>query len=350
MEAQIHLLEQEAYCAVLRAFKAQSDALTWEKEGLITELRKELRVSDDEHRELLSRVNEDDIIRQIREWRTTGVPEATRFGVPQRVHEMIPSPTISAARKKQKTSQGSQLLPTLSSVKAMQLPSQFTTRARYFTTHNSRSSSGALVIDEPPEALLGRKGRHALVYDIGTENETWEWVDLNEISPEDIRWDGEDPAISYHGGGQGGASRAIRKPMNRRVFLSGSGPLRGSTKFPARREHLATHNGFAAKVSDDIELLNTETLVKEVEKVFGVSQPDPLELEKAKMMLKEHEQALMDAIARLADASDGESGNCYISICSYPYFLCSVCLELRRDVHSFHSGYIIAATTDFFGL
>ena len=29
MEAQIHLLEQEAYSAVLRAFKAQSDALTW---------------------------------------------------------------------------------------------------------------------------------------------------------------------------------------------------------------------------------------------------------------------------------------------------------------------------------
>ena len=29
MEAQIHHLEQEAYCAVLRAFKAQSDAITW---------------------------------------------------------------------------------------------------------------------------------------------------------------------------------------------------------------------------------------------------------------------------------------------------------------------------------
>lgn len=29
MEAQIHLLEQEAYCAVLRAFKAQSDAISW---------------------------------------------------------------------------------------------------------------------------------------------------------------------------------------------------------------------------------------------------------------------------------------------------------------------------------
>lgn len=37
-----------------------------EKESLITELRKELRVSDEEHRELLARVNNDDIICQIR--------------------------------------------------------------------------------------------------------------------------------------------------------------------------------------------------------------------------------------------------------------------------------------------
>lgn len=29
MEAQIHRLEQEAYSSVLRAFKAQSDAITW---------------------------------------------------------------------------------------------------------------------------------------------------------------------------------------------------------------------------------------------------------------------------------------------------------------------------------
>lgn len=29
METQIHLIEQEAYCSVLRAFKAQSDAITW---------------------------------------------------------------------------------------------------------------------------------------------------------------------------------------------------------------------------------------------------------------------------------------------------------------------------------
>ncbi|XP_042036873.1 protein EMSY-LIKE 3-like [Salvia splendens] len=97
MEYEIHNLEQIAYDVVLRAFKAQSDALTWEKEGLITELRKELRVSDDEHRELLSQVNGDDLIRRIREWREAGgnrniAPSA------QHINNQLPSPTISASR------------------------------------------------------------------------------------------------------------------------------------------------------------------------------------------------------------------------------------------------------------
>jgi hypothetical protein len=105
METQIQQLEQEAYCSVLRAFKAQSDALTWEKEGLITELRKELRVSDKEHREVLNRVNGDDIIRSIREWRSTGGLQASLPNNPQPIHhDPAPSPTTSG-RKRQKTSQ-----------------------------------------------------------------------------------------------------------------------------------------------------------------------------------------------------------------------------------------------------
>ncbi|RFS87765.1 hypothetical protein CH426_26470, partial [Klebsiella aerogenes] len=61
------------------------------------------------------------------------------------------------------------------------------------------------------------------------------------------------------------------------------------------------------KGSDDIQLLHTDTLIKEVERVFGASHPDPLEVEKAKKVLKEHEQALLEAISRLGEISDGES-------------------------------------------
>ncbi|XWS56196.1 hypothetical protein CRYUN_Cryun09bG0065600 [Craigia yunnanensis] len=329
MEAQIHLLEQEAYCSVLRAFKAQSDAITWEKEGLITELRKELRVSDDEHRELLTKVNADDIIRRIRDWRQAGGNQSARLSASHPVHSLLPSPTVSASRKKQKTSLSGQSLPGLSSAKAMHYPSAVSAGNRQF---NNRGSAGGLPENEPVEGaifdpFIGRKvwtrwpednnfyeavitdynpseGRHALVYDINTANETWEWVDLKEIFPDDIRWDGEDPGISCRGGH---GFHEAKKSFSRGTPAPGPGRGRRSMKGHSRKEFLSSQNGIAKKVSDDIELLNTETLVKEAERVFDTSHPDPLELEKAKKKLKEHEQALIDAIARLADASDGES-------------------------------------------
>lgn len=312
METQIHLLEQEAYCAVLRAFKAQSDAITWEKEGLITELRKELRVSDDEHRELLNKVHNDDMIRRIRDWRQGGGAQVARH-IPAQSVDVLPSPTFSASRKKQKTFQS--------------YPSIGSTGNRSF---NNRVVSGAFSANEPAEALIGRKvwtkwpednnfyeavitqynadeGRHALVYDINTASETWEWVDLKEIPPEDIRWDGEEIGATFNIGHGGGPIRGSRRTLSHGGFASTGGRGRVPAKTQPRREHLPSQNGGGRKFSDDIELFNTDALVKEVERVFDTNHPDPLELQKAKKMLKEHEQALITAIARLADASDGES-------------------------------------------
>ncbi|ANM70675.1 ENT domain [Arabidopsis suecica] len=224
METQIHLIEQEAYSSILRAFKAQSDAITWEKESLITELRKELRVSDEEHRELLSRVNADEMIRRIREWRKAN---SLQSSVPQLVHD-APSPAVSGSRKKQKTSQSIASLamgpPSPSLHPSMQPSSSALRRGgpppgpktkkpktsmQYPSTGIAgRPQAGALT-NEPGESgsydpLVGRKvwtkwpddnqyyeavitdynpveGRHALVYDINSANETWEWVNLKEV-------------------------------------------------------------------------------------------------------------------------------------------------------------------------
>ncbi|XP_022734111.1 protein EMSY-LIKE 3-like isoform X2 [Durio zibethinus] len=360
MEAQIHQLEQEAYSSVLRAFKAQADAITWEKESLITELRKELRLSNEEHRELLGRVNADDIIRRIREWRQVGVLQS---GMLNTVHDPVPSPTVSASHKKQKITQlvpsqsiggpsppfhlqavapshqpsssatkGGPItsskgkkhkpgLPGVPSVKSTQYPS--TGLAGRGQAVNRVSSSVALV-SEPAEGatfdpLIGKKvrtrwpddnnfyeavitdynpGRHALVYDIGTKNETWEWVNLSEILPEDIQWVSKDPGIPlrdvYGGSGHG---------MNRSVGRDGvpvAGRGRGVAKGQSRKDFLPSQNGIGKKELDDIQILHTDTLVKEVERVFGGNHPDPLEIEKAKKLLKEHEQSLIDAIAKLA--------------------------------------------------
>ncbi|KAK6945366.1 ENT domain [Dillenia turbinata] len=382
METQIHQLEQEAYSSVLRAFKAQSDAITWEKEGLITELRKELRVSDDEHRELLAQVNADDIIHRIRilgyairEWRQAGGHQATMLNASQQIHDQIPSPTISASRRKQKTSQS---LPSLSlgvpspavhhqsMAGSVHRPTSAAKRGATFGARGKKHKTGQpfpggssmnsrqfpsidpVVRDQIPnsvtgaslehadvadlqESLIGKRvftrwpedrnfyeavisdynpteGRHALIYDINTAKETWEWVNLREIPPEDIRWVGNEPGISQQvvRGGQG---RRSKNSTSHGGGISGAGIKKGSTAAPAQpvNEIPPSQNGSMKLASDDIELFHTDTLIKEVVKVLDASNPDIAEIGKAKKMLKDHEQALLDAIARLADTSDGES-------------------------------------------
>ncbi|KAG2239544.1 hypothetical protein Bca52824_091604 [Brassica carinata] len=339
METQIHLIEQEAYSSILRAFKAQSDAITWEKESLITELRKELRVSDEEHRELLSRVNADEMIRRIREWRKGN---SFQSGAPQMVHDNAPSPAVSGSRKKQKTSQSIASLamgapspamhPSMQPSSSAALrrggppPGPKTKKPKTFpaTGIAGRPQPGAVANE--PDPLVGKKvwtkwpednnfyeavitdykaaeGRHALVYDMNSVNETWEWVNLKEISPGDIRWEGEDAGVSRKGGhpGQGrGSTKAMARggPAGQ-----ASGRGRGSMKI---QQHKA-QNGVGKKALGDIEILHTDTLIKEVEKVFRSVNPNPAEVEKAKKVLRDHEQALVDAIARLEEMSDGES-------------------------------------------
>ncbi|XP_065002163.1 protein EMSY-LIKE 3 isoform X2 [Musa acuminata AAA Group] len=370
MEVQIHRLEQDAYSSVLRAFKAQSDAITWEKEDLITELRKELRVSDEEHRELLSRVNADDIIQRIREWRQAG---GLKTGMLGNAQPDVAAPDVSASQKRQKISQPistvsvgapspalhSQLAASMqpsssiakrgaaagtkskkpksgwtlsgaSSVKSMQYPSAGPSGRVQIS---NRKYSVAFAAGETPEPasldpLIGRKvmtrwpeddnfyeavitdynpleGLHALVYDIGTDNETWKWVNLKEICPEDVRWEGEDPGIT-HQSGQGPPHHGVKRTTGHGGGIPGAGRGRGSLKSQTKRDFPPSQNGNAKKSTGDIEILHTETLIKEVEKLLGESHIDTLEIDKAKKMLKEHEQALMDAIARLVDASDCE--------------------------------------------
>ncbi|XP_019437479.1 PREDICTED: protein EMSY-LIKE 2-like [Lupinus angustifolius] len=69
LEHQIHCMETEAYSSVLKAFIAQSDLLTWGKEGLMTDLRKELNITDVEHGKILTMINTDDSVKWIRDKR-----------------------------------------------------------------------------------------------------------------------------------------------------------------------------------------------------------------------------------------------------------------------------------------
>ncbi|CAH8354502.1 unnamed protein product [Eruca vesicaria subsp. sativa] len=367
MAAQIHQMEKEAYVSILRAFKAQADAITWEKESLITELRKELKVSNEEHRELLGRVNADDTIRRIREWRQSGGMQPTMRNAAQVVHDTLPTPSVSASVKKHKPNQPIPSQPFASpsfhpqadpthqfasstakrgsvpNVKGKKHKPGFpgSSSAKPISYHPpdqpsrgqvmSRLPSGPSSSTEPtngtePESFVGRKvrtrwpedntfyeavitkynpveGRHALVYDIGTPNETWEWVNLSEISPGDIEWIGEDPGVgnlySYNGQGHG---------LNRTTGPN-SVPQRGSglAKTSIKKDFRTAQNGTGKRKYPDIQIRQTNVLIREVERVLGSHNPDPQEVERAKRMLEEQEHALVGAIAKLGDISDGEN-------------------------------------------
>lgn len=322
LETEIHNVEQEAYTSVLRAFKAQSDAITWEKESLITELRKELRVSDEEHRILLSRVNADEIIQKIRDWRKiSGLqPNTLSSSQPAQDHR-VPSPTVSTTCKKRKTlklagtmsfgvsSPTGRTPITQSSLAPKQ--SQFSGTVSIGRPNlPSWGSSGAFAENGPTvtrkdDKLVRRKVRRSRPED----NDFYEasHCDYNplEISRQDIKWEGENPEI-FPETGNGGAGHGFKKSTPHAGAGAGRGVL---IKGVPKGELPASRNGNGRMQSGDIQILHTDTLVKEVKRIFSVNPPDPTEIERAKRVLNDHERSLVDAINRLGDVSDDESGS-----------------------------------------
>jgi len=128
------------------------------------------------------------------------------------------------------------------------------------------------------------------------------------MAPEDVRWEGEEPDLDLLG--RGAPVHGVKKSTSRVGPMLGAGRGRGPQKNSFKKDYPPTQNGVGKKSSDYIEILHTETLIKEVERVFSAGNPDPLEMERAKKVLKEHEQSLIDAIARLAEATDGEGDMC----------------------------------------
>lgn len=263
MESQIHQLEQEAYSAVLRAFIGQSDTISWDKEGLISDLRKELRVSDVDHRELLGKVNADDVLRHIREYRkgssTRHIFTTNAVCSSFQKHAL----TVSASRKRQKTT------PVTTSLPPHVLPR---------TVHTLLEAAGKGV----PGGVGGRKSKVISSGDIRCE----------DYGPLDI--------------GQGEARRGVKKLADHIGPILQSSRGRAIPKGQSTKGYASSQNGTRNKEPDSIELRETDKLIKEVERVFRGDHLDPANVEKAKAALKEHEQSLFEAITRLGDASDEE--------------------------------------------
>ncbi|XP_057857457.1 protein EMSY-LIKE 1 isoform X1 [Cryptomeria japonica] len=254
MEARIRRAEQEAYCAVLRAFNAQSDAVSWEKEELISELRKELRVSDMEHRALLGKVNRDDTLKHIRENRQ-GTSNQHRYisAVPHSAVKTLDS-TVSASFKKQKIS------PMMASLPQAILPS---------TMH---AAPGKLASSAAGRGVVGG-GR-------GRKSKGMQSVD--------VRWDCDGP-LEMSRGSAG---------HNEKFLANNGGRGKGYPKGQGANGYATFQNGTFSKKPENIELRETDKLIKEVERVCR-DHPDPSVVENAKMALRDQEQSLLEAIKRL---------------------------------------------------
>lgn len=275
MESQIHQLEQEAYSAVLRAFIGQSDTFSWDKEGLISDLRKELRVSDMDHRELLGKVNADEVLRHIREYRK-GSFTRHNFTTNAACSFQKRVPTVSATCKRQKTT------PVTTSLPPHVLPR---------TVHTLLETAGKKV----PGGAREKKSK--------------------VISSGDIRCEDYRPLEI----GQGEARRREKRLADPVGPVLPSNRGRALPKSQSSKGYGSSQNGTRNKEPVSIELRETDKLIKEVERVFRGDHLDPANVEKAKAALKEHEQSLFEAIARLGDASDEEDGRILHSHSSHIY-------------------------------
>ena len=84
-----------------------------------------------------------------------------------------------------------------------------------------------------------------------------------QISPEDIRWEGEDTGVP-HKGGRSGPGRGFKKSMARGGAVAAAGRGRGTRKGQSKKDFPPSKNGIGKKALVDIEILHTDTLIKEV--------------------------------------------------------------------------------------
>ena len=85
---------------------------------------------------------------------------------------------------------------------------------------------------------------------------------LLQMAAEDVRWEGEEPDLDLLG--RGAPVHGVKKSTSRVGPMLGAGRGRGPQKNSFKKDYPPTQNGVGKKSSDYIEILHTETLIKEV--------------------------------------------------------------------------------------
>lgn len=83
-----------------------------------------------------------------------------------------------------------------------------------------------------------------------------------QISPEDLHWEGEEPGVARRIS-RGGPGRGVKKGAGRGGAMAGRG--RGVLKGQPKKDLPPSQNGIGKKGPEDIEILDTGSLIKEVQ-------------------------------------------------------------------------------------
>ncbi|KAM3409178.1 hypothetical protein ACQJBY_001879 [Aegilops geniculata] len=335
---QIHCLERSAYASVLRAFYAQSDLLSWAR--LLTNLRNELRLSYMEHREVIARVSSNEYIKSLRKFSLVNYSGLMKKTPAFDLHAVVPD-------KIDKTGQSfTSLVPQSPTPAHMMSPARniCILGISYSTTKGSCFDPDATV---PAKKLKSGSGS-ALAYfkcppcaeplpeavsSVRAESPKHDLLDSSKESPCAMK---AGCAVSPMFQEKHNESNAGDVPWCVHKYMEVS-RKRGSEVSPVSRSKslsvITDSTGNADHGSDIIKILLTCGLVNKVEELFKV-KPDPASLQTAKLILKDQEIHLLDALAKLSEVSFASKVNQHDVVkgdpLSYDEAPTSSITELRR--------------------
>ncbi|CAM8961086.1 unnamed protein product [Rhodiola kirilowii] len=323
--AEIHHFEKEAYTAVLRAFKIQADSISWEKESLISNLRKELRLSNEEHGEILGKIKLENCNQRIRESRQAFGDPYGIISVSNMSNDIVPLPNTNGRRGLSKFRKHGNVVKGLND--PVQPPSSgpngmgkvafdvssniFANKTSGLVKHNHLL--GQKVRTRCPhdhnfyDAVVSRydpaRGLHALSFNFASGSDDLEWVDLTKIPPGDIQWVNDSPEmsslphiISLFGTNTSLARQTYNVSAGRGKRIPKSRPKSECLKIP----------GCSGKDTLEVKIRKTNDLLESVTRLLGAGNVDPCTVGEVKEVLKEHEKALVQVLESLADVSDDE--------------------------------------------
>ncbi|KAF5202960.1 Cation/calcium exchanger [Thalictrum thalictroides] len=241
LDTQLHGFESEAYGAVLKALTAQGGP-TWDQIDHLFGLRKELRISDVEHRQLLEIAKSDNSVIMIRQWREGTAGENKMH--PKSVNPPPPVGTMGQSAKRPKTS--------------VHVP------VSSFTNHSSDIAAGV------PSSLATHCSSQC----------------------------GGEPAMFSSRENLVQSKKSIC--YNRQTSIVSEGMV-----IQSKKGHQISEFANIKKSLGSIEIRATNKLIQEVEKLINCgSYPYVDRVEKAKSLLKEQEKAIIGALTKLAEYSD----------------------------------------------